>query len=709
MPINRPQTFIILVAVLTFVFACPALAESQEDLRELKASLAKQEKQVSRPQAGRKIEGNRGYVAGRQQAKEVPAVRVTAEAVPEATLVGSDKTHAQALYRQAIGLYQAGKLDEAKQNLDEAIELNPLHIPAKRLLKRVLDTQIRLAGQDTKVLEEERMMDVDRAWLPPAKPAAVTVSAAVVEIEESRQQRMIEKKARQVIPEINFTDAHLRDVLQYLSEVSGINIVIDEDIFPVERRAQIDSEIDVTAGDETMARYSSATSFISPRITISLVNIPLIEALKYILSAKGLKFRIDEYAIVVTTPERLAEVEMETRYYHLVAGVGVFTEFVKKVREEGVTEVRGVAKGLEAKKRITIKDVLEESGVPFPPGSKVFLDKRTGTLIVRNTPVNQKLVIEVLRMLDITPYQVEIDTLFVELTQQNASELGLEWMLTNDWYLHTDKVFANSHTTDATYGQFHDIAAGTQGLTHGIRYLEYSDVDDVHLRNYPYWPDPESRGDILSISGILTKPQFKMIIHAMDQSGNANVLSNPKVTTLNNQQAQIEVVDEIIYPTEFELTPATSNDAGTVVTQPAVTPAAFTTRDIGIILNVTPSVGADRKTITLTLEPEVSELRRWEDYGISGGVKWNSIPILQPIFFTKNVRTNVVVHDGETVVLGGLIKENLVVTEDKIPLLGDIPIIGNLFRNKTKNDQKTNLLIFVTAKLMSPTGEHIRE
>lgn len=700
--VYRFSFFILTSYLIGTVFA-------EENLEELRSSLLQQEKQAAvqkepvvtetvKPAATEK--SNKGYISISSSASKKEE---------ETKEPGQKVSYTDQLYKEAVVLFEEGKFEEAKAKLEQVISLNTLHVPAMRLEKRITDTQIELTYKDNVITAKEKMIDVDKAYLLPEKKEGAEEKEEEKKAERTLQQKMMDEKASQIIPEINFIDAHIRDVLKYLSDMSGINIVIDEDIFPkISMPESIPGKIELreTGEAETVFLDEREKGIISDRITISLINIPLIEALKYILSAKGLKYRVDEYAIVVSTPERLASVEMETRYYNLSAGVGVFTEFAKKVQEEKEKEEGGIARGLKTESKITIKDVLEQSGVPFPPGSKVFLDQRTGTLIVHNSPQNLVLVDEVLRILDITPFQVEIEAKFVELTQDTAQELGLEWIMTSsDFRFGSDKRFRwDNDTTDPVMGQYPDPLneMGREGVTHGLRYLE-----EPFLTDDPYKVQPE--GNILSISGILTQPEFRLIVHALDQSGFSNVLSAPKVTTLNNQQAQIQVVKEIIYPTEFELTPATTNDTGSVVTQPVVTPSSWTTRDIGILLNVTPSVGADKKTINLNLKPEVSKLERWIDYGIVAGSTWNDIPILQPIFLTKNVETNVVINNSETVVLGGLIREETTSSEDKIPLLGDIPFVGRLFRSNTEKSQKTNLLIFVTANLLTPAGERIQK
>lgn len=619
--------------------------------------------------------------------------------------VPTSKSGVKVLYNEGIVLYKAGKLDEAKGKFKAILDIDPLYEPARSKLRLILDTEGRMLRRDKIITGRDRVLEVEKKWSPPPKKPVPEEEKPKVVRFKTEQQRIIEEKARQIIPEINFTDAHLRDVLQYLSRVSGINIILDEDIFIQREKGEvgIPLEVEVTKEGEEI-RMPAPQTIISDRVTISLKNIPLIEALKYILTAKGLKYRIDEYAIIVSTPQRLTEVEMETRYYHLVSGVGSFTEFIEPVSEEEVFEWEEEA-GEKKETILTIKDVLEQSGVPFPLGSKIFLDQRTGTLIIRNIPSNLAIIEDILRTLDVTPYQIEIEARFVQITADTAKELGLEWMITSGDFRfgRDDNLRWDSDTTDLVFGRYPDPddLTGNEGITRGLRYLSDSAGNPI--------------GNILSISGVLTKPEFRVVLHALNQSGDADLVSAPKVTTLNNQRAQIEMVEEFIYPGEFEVTPPTVTGLGTeaiithLITPGIAVPISFETRDLGIILNVTPSVGADRKTITLTLIPEISEFIDWIDYGIKEGIGWNAIPIKKPIFQTRNVTTSVVINDGETVVLGGLVKEELKKSEDKIPLLGDIPLLGVLFRSKKDVSQKINLVIFVTARLLTPSGELLKE
>lgn len=632
--------------------------------------------------------------------------------VPKVPALSGNTASIKVLFNEGIILYKAGRFEEAKQKFQAILDINPLYSPARNKLRLLLDTEARMLRREKINAGRKKVLEVEEAWAPPSKKQVSDGEKLPVVRFKSPQQKIMEGKAMQVVPEINFTDAHLNDVLQYLSRVSDVNIILDEDIF-TQQKGEKGISIETEEGDANTTPLTRQV--VSDRVTISLKNIPLIEALKYILTAKGLKYRIDEYAIIVSTPQRLNEVEMETRYYHLVSGIGSFTEYIEP--GEGEEESYEEETGEQKETKLTVKDVLEQSGVPFPDGSKIFLDQRTGTLIIRNTPSNLAIIEDVLRILDVTPYQIEIEARFVQLKDETAKELGFEWMITNNYVFGQDNSLRwDSKTTDPVFGRYPDPddLTGNEGITRGLRYLSDAAGNPV--------------GNILSLSGVLTNPQFRMILHALNQSGDAKLVSAPKVTTLNNQRAQIEMVEEFIYPGEFEVTPPTiraltksttttegstttytETKTNNIVTPGIAVPASFETRDLGVVLNVTPSVGSDRKTITLTLIPEISEFIDWIDYGIKEGLGWNAIPIRKPIFQTRNVTTSVVINDTETVVLGGLVKEELTKSEDKIPLLGDIPMFGALFRSKKEISTKTNLVIFVTAKLLTPSGGLMKE
>jgi general secretion pathway protein D len=223
---------------------------------------------------------------------------------------------------------------------------------------------------------------------------------------------------------------------------------------------------------------------------------------------------------------------------------------------------------------------------------------------------------------------------------------------------------------------------------------------------------------LLHVSSVLTNPELGMILHLLQQKGAADLLSAPKVTTKSAAEATIKVVREFIYPTTYTVTPVQGAGGGVgannAIVGGIVEPGGFQTREVGVILSVMPEVTPDGQMIDLTMTPQVVDEPTWEDYGQeitipngTGGQTVQRIPMRQPIFSVRSVSTQLSVYNGSTVVLGGMISEVRSSVDDKVPLLGDLPLIGHLFRSKYDDSDKRNLLIFVTARLVDPGGRAI--
>lgn len=350
-----------------------------------------------------------------------------------------------------------------------------------------------------------------------------------------------------------------------------------------------------------------------------------------------------------------------------------------------------------------IKEFFEKTGVKFPAGASVTYNATISQLIVANTADNLETFEQILQRLNVVPNQVEIEARFIEVNQDDLEELGLQWIL-NDNY-----EFA---TKNDGSGQRMQVNANKNGLTQGNRFFNYS--IDTYLTS-PASPITRAAGQtplggILSASSVLTNPEVTVVLQALSQHGGTDLLSAPRVTTRSGVNAQIQVVREIIYPTEFDLTQPTVDTDGHVTMAPIVTPGTFQTRETGVILNVTPTVGPDGYTIDLVMAPEVAELVDWIQYGSSITISGSDLYFFNmpmPVFTSRNVTTSIVIWDGQTVVMGGLIREEMTTIKDKVPILGDIPVLGWLFRSEGHYSQKKNLLIFVTARLVDPAGRPV--
>jgi general secretion pathway protein D len=370
----------------------------------------------------------------------------------------------------------------------------------------------------------------------------------------------------------------------------------------------------------------------------------------------------------------------------------------------------------------------------------------TGVLIVRNTQDNLDMVDALVDQANASqPKQVEIESKFVEINQNNLKELGFDWLLGP--FSINGKVFGSGGTAGngvpvnpadfpfvnntnqpigstqpgQPIGQF-PVTSGNRSGNFGIS----ANALDALLVPGLGQAAGVAPG-IFGLAGVFTNPQFQVVIRALNQKKGIDLLSAPKVTTKSGQRAIIEVVREFRYPRTYTppqvpsigTTTAVANQVVPVVVTPT-TPQDWETRNTGVTLEVEPVVGGDATTIDLNLVPQVVEFEGFINYGSPinavgvqtiGGAISTSVPIIltqnvinQPVFSTRKVTTSVNVYDGQTVVLGGLMREDVQKVEDKTPIIGDIPLIGRAFRTNVDQHIKKNLIIFVTARVITPSG-----
>jgi len=553
------------------------------------------------------------------------------------------------------------EFEKAKAYFNAALSLEPNNSEISEIIYGLEKAQLEYERSQVKtelsLLQGKRMLDSEKAWL--IEPPKTTSSTGQI---KKQSISSLKEKAMTKNVSIDFTNAQISNVLEFLSEVSGINIIMDQ------------------------AAVASAGN-----IGIHLKNVSLVQALESILRSKGLAYRFEKDFIWVSSQADIANESLVIRIYNLSQGLASFTYFttfdtvtIKGVRPDskvilgeeglGVETNEGIKiggpSGVSGKVTMTIEDVLKQV-VDWPEASRIFLDNRTSTLIVRNTPTNLAILEEVIQALDVNPPQVMIEARFVEIGEDDLYSLGLKM----------------------------NTEISGQGAAAPTSFPFNKNNNGKFASTFPAPATTDFNYGKLDFS------QFQAVISAIEQNTNSNTLSSPKITTISGQEAVIKIVKEYRYPTKYEIEVLKVEDAdGNTVTQSFPVPVEFTTRDIGIILKVTPNVGADEKTINMTVIPEVSEFdvtKYFFNYGT------DERPFLQPFFNTRNATASIIVNNNETVVMGGLMRETVEQGVDRIPVLGSIPLLGNLFSRKVDNKQKRNLLIFVTARIISPTGQTV--
>ena len=660
--------------------------------------------------------------AAYQQSLPVPAKETPEYAAKEKDI--------KDLLREGRDYYGVGDYNRAEALFSRALVVDQYNTTAMRYLRKIAEKRKSISDVNFEATKAKAIAAVRETWTPPITeevvlPEKIEKGAAIEKLTDA--ERLRERMASIIIPKIEFRDANIQDVVDFLAEASqaadpnqqGVNIVLHlkgsgenraaapaaEKPAPQDDFGFDDFDVDEVFNETAAAQPAgrpTPTSGIA--LTLNLRRRSLLDAIKTITEIAGMRYRIDGN-IVIISPQGYVTGQVVTRMYPVqptILDVIVQRETTAEDRDSDFIEMGGKT----TMERSDVKDFFEKAGVPFPQGTSITYNPGISQLIVANTPENLEIFERILAQLNVIPNQVEIEARFIEISEDNLRELGLEWILNDNWEVATKK----SGSGSVSSAERIQVNENGNGFTEGLRFFGYSGETGTISPQSAVTSTGSALGNILSVSSILTNPEMTVVLHALDQSGGTDLLSAPRITARSGYNATIQVVREIIYPTEFD---AQSQSVGTGAgessdkTVVVVTPGSFETREVGVILNVTPTVGPDGYTIDLAMVPEVSELIGWIEYGSAMGDITYHMP--QPIFSSRNVTTSIVIWDGQTVVMGGMIREELTTMNDKIPLLGDIPLLGRLFRSEGEYSQKKNLLIFVTARLVDPAGKPIHK
>jgi general secretion pathway protein D len=614
----------------------------------------------------------------------------------------------------------------ARSSFESVMAVDPQNRQAIGYLKELGDREYISNSKERQATAAKMSAQVRNTWNPQYK--VIKAKTEPVKADQgAKKEPLLNKMDKIIIESIEFRQANIHDVVSFLNKASidgdkttedqsrrGVNIILNlNPAGTAAATAKPAGGADNLFGETAPA--GGAAGGQAYEITFQARYISLLQTLKIITSVAGLKFRVDG-DIVMIVPADYDPAQIEIKMYPVEP---TFIEKVKEVSSQmptandsvGGREVSRIGNNELNTGLPDLKTYFTQMGVRFPPGSSITYNSAIGKVIVGNTAENLATFERLLSELNVVPKQVEIETRFVEVNETDLMEAGLEWLLTDPFEIASKKGAAMLGGTERIQM---NANAANGGMTRGLRFWGAGGdgADTPAMQG--------TKGAIASISSVLTNPELTMILHLLQQNGNADLLSAPKVTTRSGAEASIRVVTEYIYPTSFEVnggqignntTGAGGNNAN-IVQETTVTPQDFATREVGVLLTVLPEVSPDGNMINLTMQPQVVTEPTWYQYGSTvrradGSEMALNMP--QPFFHVRSLNTSISIYDGATVVMGGLITEDLRKINDKIPILGDIPLLGTLFRSKSERSIKKNLLIFVTAKLVDPAGRLIRQ
>jgi general secretion pathway protein D len=608
----------------------------------------------------------------------------------------------QQLFAEAEQFRRTGQWDEADARLKRILGIDPYNIAATKQLERIDAEKLQYDERARLETRDERLRQVEEKWYEPInnKEAGINPQEGQPSILRTTSFDL-DQKLKDIFLSLDFNNATIEEATNFLSieskrldpEHKGVNFVIQPE----------------------------ASTTAKP-VSLTLNNVPLGEALRYVCQLANVKYKVQEFAISIVPYSQSTDDLVSKRFI-------VQPNFVAPPSTEGTigsatTEITGarpiapaagaapVATGTD-EGGDTVREALIAKGVKFPPGASAVYTPTTGELTVVDTADQMELLEELVNAGQAPTLMVRIATKFVEINQTDL----------NDFTVNSAFNFFTPNGSVATIG------SPTSGLT-STHILSTSSFVTALPGALGFSPDsidqlisPQSNNtNSFFFRGLISGDQYNVVITSLSQKKSFDLLSEPAVLTKSGEQGVLEAVRVFPYPISFdppELVTQTSNSTSTTTiaesppTVIATTPTDFKRRNIGVRLVVKPQVTADNRTVDLSLFPEVTDFEGFINYGSpifvanpdgSQSLLSNN-EINQPVFNTRRINTKVLIRDGCTVVLGGLIRDDVQSINDKVPFLADIPLIGRLFQSKAVENTKRNLIIFVTANIYQNDGE----
>jgi len=409
---------------------------------------------------------------------------------------------------------------------------------------------------------------------------------------------------------MEFRDAEIKDVLRAVGQAANLNMIVSDGV--------------------------------SGKVSLSIKNVDIWNALESILKTKGLTYVRDANMVRVVSLAEVRDNDMETRVFPL--------------GHASSQDVLPIVSGVKSER------------------AKISVDSRMNALVVRDLSLNIDQMARLLKSLDVRMPQVLIEAKIVEVSSNYARELGVQW---GGQYSSTN----GKGTTVVTGG-----ASGSSSSTSGSSSSQIGNTTffpltgDIGLSgnayavNLPAAVGSGSGGAIgISFGKLGGALSLDLQLSAMQTTGNGKILSNPKVMTMNNKEAKISSGIDI--PVRV----LTTTTAGTT--------AQVQTISTSLMLSTTPTIAQDGR-ITLAIKVEKSE----PDFSR----QVDNIPTITK----RSANSELVVNDGETVVLGGILTKSDGESESAVPLLSKIPILGWLFKKKSKFENQDELMIFITPTIV---------
>jgi len=637
----------------------------------------------------------------------------------------------------AEGAFSLGKLDESKASYEKVLRIDPTNTAARRGLEQVATAKSQYQKAAYDHTRSEMLSQVDAAWetvLRPPDVGPVPGDPGMPETNMGTSMTVAAKLDRIIIPKVQLEQATLEESINFLR---GRAVECDTTELDPSRKGV---NFNLNLGpEETLA----TKRILSEKVDLKLSGVPLSKALKYLTELTHTSYTTDDFSVIIS-PQGTVTDEMISRSYR------VPPDFITSMSSGGAAATTedpfasdSPKKGLLTT-RLTAKEALVKQGVPFPEGSNASYSPVNSTLRVTNTALNQNIIAQLVETLTHTePVMVAVRVTMIKVQRTVLEELGFDTLITpfplngDGSLIASGGALGNGSTRKA--GDFvsppmtgipaDPTAVVNPGvLTNGLRSggfaIKSNDLDGlVNNMERTSQQDTVAPG-VLAVTGLFNDGQVQTLMRGLNQKTGVDIMSQPSTLTRSGQQASISIVREFIYPTEYDppQIPSSVNTDGGGSSAP-ITPAnptSFEKKDVGVMLEVLPTADADKKFVDITLNPSFTNFDGLVNYGtpiksiqtnllgVSETVELTENAILMPVFSVQRLNTQLTVLDGSTIAIGGLMSDNIQKVSDKVPLLGDIPLLGRLFRSEANKPITTAIIFLVHLELLDPTGRPYR-
>ena len=599
----------------------------------------------------------------------------------------------QKLYHEGENLYRNRRFTQARDKMEQILILDPYNERATQMLTRIYRKLYFVADMRAynEMLQDQAL--VEWRWMENIpREQSILPDQNAREYTETNSP-LYEKSKKLIIPSVEFIDRGVTDAIDYLREKS-------KEVDP----ERIGVQIMVTGQKGKNA---------DKRLTFSLQNVPLYDAIRYLCLQADLRFRINEKSqIIVIGPEaEIAKGDTKDKIYIPIRRATVNRMVNYSARSESGSDSESSSSGEGFKldeglggmkvedtfssglagtmsKRKAAPDYSEklrkyfmELGFQFPDDTfYIAYDSRKNRIVVQHTPENLRKLELLIREIDIDTPLVLIEAKIMEISMNDYEELGFDWTLTHEnvnpnWSFSISSPMRKSMGTNNT-------------LINNLNILPNFGSDNV-------W-------------------SLFLTVNAIDRTDRAEVLSSPKLMAKNGESATIRMVRQMYFPDSWS-EPEISTSCGSSVSLKPSVPEFGDATDVGVVFTATPTVSPNNYTINLELAPSVVDLVGWSDYSyeivfgyFTAVDNTSKITMKMPELSRREVQTKIKVYDGQTVMIGGMIVDRQTRQDDKWPVLGDVPLFGRLFSSDSTFIEKENLLVSVTSRLISGDGVPLR-